>query len=215
MAIGKEMPEEVKTGTTTVAVALKDSVVMGAERRATMGYLIAHKATKKVFKIDDNLGMTIAGLVGDAQILVRYLRAEVELYRLKRGLPITVLGASSLLANILHGSRYYPYWVGLILGGLDSKGGQVFSLDAAGGSIPDDYVSVGSGSPFAYGVLEDGHSKDIRKEDAINLVMRALRAAQQRDAASGNGYTIAIIDKDGYSELGEDDVEKRLKKISK
>ncbi|HLF06849.1 MAG TPA: proteasome subunit beta, partial [Thermoplasmata archaeon] len=84
-----------------------------------------------------------------------------------------------------------------------------------GGSIPDDYVSVGSGSPFAYGVLEDGHSKDIRKEDAINLVMRALRAAQQRDAASGNGYTIAIIDKDGYSELGEDDVEKRLKKISK
>ncbi|MGH6692524.1 MAG: proteasome subunit beta, partial [Gammaproteobacteria bacterium] len=172
MAIGKEMPEEVKTGTTTVAVALKDSVVMGAERRATMGYLIAHKATKKVFKIDDNLGMTIAGLVGDAQILVRYLRAEVELYRLKRGLPMSVQGASSLLANILHGSRYYPYWVGLILGGLDSKGGQVFSLDAAGGSIPDDYVSVGSGSPFAYGVLEDGHSKDIRKEDAINLIIR-------------------------------------------
>src|SRR3990172_4821687 len=109
MAIGKEMPEEIKTGTTTVAVALKDSVVLGAERRATMGYMIAHKNTKKVFKIDDNLGMTIAGLVGDAQVLVRYLRAEVELYRLKRGMQMSVQASSSLLANILHGSRYFPY----------------------------------------------------------------------------------------------------------
>jgi len=201
-----------RTGTTTVGLAAKDAVVLGAERRATMGHLIAHKNTLKVFRIDDNLGMTIAGLVGDAQVLVRYLRAEIELLRLKRGRAASVRAAANLLSSILHGARYSPYYVGLILGGFDREGPGVYSLDAAGGAIPDEYVSVGSGSPFAYGVLEDRFRKEMETGDAVDVAILALRAAQARDSASGDGYSIAVVDAGGYRELGGEEITSRLDK---
>ena len=56
-----------KKGTTTVGLTCKDGVVIATEHRATMGTLIAHKKTQKLFKIDDNIGLTVAGLVGDAR----------------------------------------------------------------------------------------------------------------------------------------------------
>ena len=107
--------------------------------------------------------MTVAGLVGDAQVLARYLRAEVSLYRLRRNAPLSAEGAATLLANILSGNRMFPYYAWLILGGVDQKGGHVFSVDPAGGSIEDRYVSVGSGSTFAYGLLEEGYSRDLAR----------------------------------------------------
>ncbi|MCK4970361.1 MAG: proteasome subunit beta, partial [Thermoplasmata archaeon] len=74
------MSKELKqTGTTTTALVCKNGVVMATEHRATAGTLIAHKKTQKLFKIDDNLGLTVAGLVGDAQTLARYITAEAEL----------------------------------------------------------------------------------------------------------------------------------------
>ncbi len=76
--------EGIKKGTTTIGLVCRDGVVMATEMRATMGTLIAHKTTQKLFKIDDNLGLTVAGVVGDAQTLARYITAEVELYKLKR-----------------------------------------------------------------------------------------------------------------------------------
>jgi len=207
--------EQVKTGTTTIGIISEDSVVLATEHRATMGTIIAHKEVRKVFKIDDNLGLTTAGLVGDAQLLARYLKAEVELYNLKRGSSMSVRAASTLLSNILRGgggvSGYY--YVGLIMGGFDREGGHVYGVDAAGGSIRDDYVSVGSGSLFAYGVLEDHYRKEITKDEAIDLAIRALSSAMKRDAASGNGITVAVIDKDGYRELDNEEMGARIKKM--
>jgi len=149
--------DELKTGTTTIGIVYKDGVVLATAHRATMGNVIAHKDVRKLFKIDNNLGLTVAGLVGDAQLLARYIKAEVELYKLKRSAPMSVNSAATLLSNIMRGGggSYGFYYVGLIIGGIDTNGGHVYSLDAAGGSIRDEYVSVGSGSPYAYGVLED------------------------------------------------------------
>ncbi len=207
--------DNMKTGTTTIGIVNADGVVLASENRATMGNFIAHKETQKVFKIDDNLGLTTAGLVGDAQILARYLRAEVELYKLKRASPMTVRSAATLTANILRrgGGAYGYYYVGLIVGGYDKEGGHVFSLDAAGGSIPDHYISVGSGSPYAYGVLEDHYNKDIALDDAINLAIRALNAAMKRDSASGDGMDIATITKDGYVEVSKEEILKRASRM--
>jgi proteasome beta subunit len=197
--------DKLKTGTTTIGIVSKDGVILASEKRATMGNIIAHKEVRKVFKIDDNLGLTTAGLVGDAQLLVRYIKAEVQLYRLKRGAPMSVRAASTLMANILRGGFY----VGLIMGGWDREGGHVYSLDAAGGSISDKYVSVGSGSLFAYGVLEDHFTDDIDLEGSVDLAMRALNAAMKRDSASGDGMTIVTITKDGFKEFPEDQIRQR------
>lgn len=205
--------EGIKKGTTTIGLVCKDGVIMATEMRATMGTLIAHKTTQKLFKIDDNLGLTVAGVVGDAQTLARYITAEVELYKLKRNQQMTVRSAATLTSNILAGSRFYPYYVGLIIGGIDRDGGHVYALDMVGGAIPDDYVTTGSGSPFVYGVLEDHYEKGLPVNDGIDLAIRSLHAAMKRDAASGDGYTLASITKEGFTTIDEKDVQKRLAKM--
>jgi proteasome beta subunit len=205
--------EEVKKGTTTIGLVCKEGVVMATEMRATMGTLIAHKTTQKLFKIDDNLGLTVAGVVGDAQTLARYITAEVELYKLKRGQQMTVRSAATLTSNILAGSRFYPYYVGLILGGIDRDGNHVYALDMVGGAIPDDFVTTGSGSPYVYGVLEDHYEKGLSVNDGMDLAIRSLHAAMRRDSASGDGYSVASITKEGFAPLDEKEIQKRLSKL--
>jgi len=200
-------------GTTTIGIVAKDGVVLATERRVTAGSMISNKNAQKLFKIDENIGITIAGLVGDAQVLARYLKAEVSLYRLRRSAPLNAEGAATLLANILSGNRYYPYYAWLILGGTDGKGGHIFSVDPAGGCIEDRFVSVGSGSPFAYGIVEEGYSRDMSASDAVDLALRGLTAAMKRDSASGDGYLAHLITPKEYRELSDDEINKRLKAL--
>jgi len=205
--------EDIKKGTTTIGLVCGDGVVMATERRATMGTLIAHKSTQKLFRIDDNLALAVAGVVGDAQTLARYITAEVELYKLKRGQPMSVKSAATLTSNILAGSRFYPYWVGLILGGVDNEGSHVYALDMVGGAIPDDYVTTGSGSPYVYGVLEDHYQKDLSTGDGVDLAIRSLHAAMKRDAASGDGMNVSTITKEGFVGIDDKEIQKRISKL--
>lgn len=202
-----------KTGTTTLGMVCKEGVVIATEQRATMGTLIAHKQTKKLYKIDNHLALATAGLVGDLQTLARYLNAEANLYRLKRDAKIPVNSAATLMANILNQRKFAPYYVQLIIGGYDNTGGYVFSLDAAGGAIPDKYTSGGSGSPYVFGVLEDNYHDDITVEEGIDLAVRAITAAMNRDSASGGMINVAVINKDGFKEIPEEEIKKRMEKI--
>ena len=204
-----------KTGTTIMGMVCTDGVVIASERRATMGTLIAHKATKKLYKIDEHLALATAGLVGDLQVLSRYLSAEVNLYRLKRGVRIPVLSAATLMSNILNQRKFAPYYVQLVLGGYDAQGGHVFSLDAAGGAIPDKYTAGGSGSPYVFGVLEDLYRDDLTADGGVNIAIRAVTAAMGRDSASGNGIDIAIINGKDFTMLSDDEVNARKEKIVK
>ena len=79
-----------------------------------------------------------------------------------------------------------------IMGGVDKEGGHVYGIDAAGGSIRDNYESVGSGSLFAYGVLEDNYKKGMSGEDAVDIAIRSLNAAMKRDSASGDGMAVSV-----------------------
>jgi len=210
---GGEQPPALKTGTTTLAIACTDGVVMATEKRATMGHLIGHKNTQKLYAVDRHLALTTAGLVGDAQMIARHLQAQAQLYRFKRDSPIPVRGAATLLGNILNQSKYQPYWVQLIVGGFDAKGGGIFSVDAAGGAIPETWTVTGSGSAFVYGVLEDriGETTDVK--EAVDLAIRGLNASMRRDSASGNGMDIAVIDGQGFRRLEEADILRRHKAL--
>jgi len=210
------MTEELKkTGTTILGLICKDGVVIATERRATMGTLIAHKATRKLYQIDNHLALATAGLVGDLQVLSRYLSAETKLYSLKRDLEMSVQSAATLMSNILNSRKFYPYYVQLILGGWDATGGHVYSLDAAGGSIPDKYTAGGSGSPYAFGVLEDSYRDDMTINDGIDLALRAITAAMGRDSASGNGADVAVITEKEFKMIPEEEIKKRLQKMGK
>lgn len=204
-----------KTGTTTLGMVCKDCVIIATERRATMGHLIAHKGTQKLYKIDEHLALATAGLVGDLQVLARYLNAEANLYRLKRDVKMPVKSAATLMSNIMNQRKFYPYYVQLILGGYDDTGGHVYSLDAAGGAIPDKYTSAGSGSPFVFGVLEDSFKDNMTSEEGVDLAVRAITAAKNRDSASGGMIDVAVITKDGFKSMPEDDIKRRMEKLEK
>ena len=203
-----------KTGTTTLGMVCKEGVVIATEQRATMGTLIAHKETKKLYKIDNHLALATAGLVGDLQTLARYLNAEANLYRLKRDNKIPVKSAATLMANILNQRKFAPYYVQLILGGYDDIGGSIYSLDAAGGAIPDKYTSAGSGSPYVFGVLEDNYHENMSIDEGIDLAIRAITAAMNRDSASGGMISVAKITKDGFKEITEEEIKKRMQKTN-
>ena len=200
--------DAVKTGTSTIGITYNGGVIVGADHRATMGHFVANKSVQKLFRIGDNIALTTAGLVGHAQSLSRTLAAELNLFTLKRDRQMTVKGAATLTANILVGR---PHWVQLLIAGVDGEGSHVYSIDSAGGSIPDLYCATGSGSPYMYGVLEDQFKEGMKEREALTVAAKALLASAHRDAASGNGMDLAIIsEKNGFDMLSKDAIEKLL-----
>ena len=198
-------------GTTTVGITCVDGVVFASERRASMGNLVAHKVAEKIFKIDNHIAATIAGSVAGAQSLMKIISAETALYRLRNGKDISLEAAAAVSSNILHSS---PAYVQTLIGGVDDTGASIYSLDAAGGMIKDTFISTGSGSTFAYGVLEDRFHEDITVEEAKELALRAIKAATERDTYSGNGFLVAEVTKDGYKMLEKEEVESIIEKIN-
>jgi len=197
--LGKNAVKVKETGTTTIGIVCKDAVILGAEKKSTLGYLVASKESEKILPLDIHIAMTIAGASGDAQVLARYLRAEFKLFEIEHRRKITVRGAAVLLSNILQSSKYFPYYVQLIIGGVDDSGPHIFDLDAIGGIEEDKkFISTGSGSPIALGVLEDQYKEEMSVEEAKELAIRAIKAAIERDIGSGGkAIDIAIITKDG------------------
>jgi len=197
-----EIDEKLKvrtTGTTTVGLICKDGAVVAAEKKSTLGYLVASKESEKILPIDDHILMTIAGASGDAQTLARYMRAELKLFSIQHQKKISVKGAATLLANILHSSKWFPFYVQLIVAGFDENGPGIFSLDAIGGLEEEKkFFSTGSGSPIALGVLEDGFKEGMSVEEGKKLAIRAIKAAIERDIASGGkAIDVATVTKDG------------------
>jgi proteasome beta subunit len=212
------MPEQLQEsmkGTTTIGIVFAGGVILATEKRATMGYMIASKKAKKVYQVAERIGMTTAGGVGDAQQLARILTVECNLYQIRRSRPITVGATATLLSNYLNQNRYYPYYVQLLVGGVDEKGPGVYSVDAMGGATKEEeIVATGSGSPMAYGVLEDRFKPGMSEDEAIELAIRGLKSAMKRDAGSGEGIHVVVITKDKFQDLSEDDVKKYLARIS-
>ena len=180
-------------GTTTVGITYNNGVILAADKRASMEYFIASKTVEKIQILSDSIAITMAGGVGDNQALQRYLKAEIELYKYKKGKAPSVKAISTLLANILQQSKFYPFYVQVMIGGYDTKP-QLFDLDFAGGLMKENYTSTGSGSPMAYAILDDSYKEGMTEEEALKTAVRAVTAAMKRDAATGEGVDVVIID---------------------
>ncbi|MCL5007794.1 MAG: archaeal proteasome endopeptidase complex subunit beta [Candidatus Marsarchaeota archaeon] len=199
-------------GTTTVGLICSDGVVLASDSRATADTYIASSDAKKVWKIDDNIGMTIAGGVGDAQELVRIMRVQNEIYKMNEGRPLSPKSANSLFSIILNDNKWAPYYVQLIVGGIDADGNPgLYSLDPFGGySDEKTFTSTGSGSPVAMGVLEVNYKKNINVKEGMKLAAKAIATAMKRDSATGDNIMVVTITERGYSEYTGKEVEKAL-----
>lgn len=187
------------SGTTTVGLVAGDYVVLAADKRATAGFMIASRRVKKIVKLTDYAVMTMAGLVADAQMLADILRSEAKLYELDTGARMSVRGIAVLLSNILFSYKALPFIVQVLVGGYDVKP-RLYLLDLFGSITEEKLAATGSGSPVAYGVLEQHYREDLSLDEAVKIATAAIRASTLRDAASGDGVDIVIVGREFIEE---------------
>src|SRR3989338_2452332 len=196
------MEEQLKTGTTTVGIKCKDGVVLAADKRATAGHMIVDKRAEKVHILSDDFAVTIAGTVSDAQLLIKLVKAELKLKEVRTGKKTSAKEAANLLRGLLYSNirrmSMLPGIAHFLLGGKDTEGTHLYDLFPDGSVTKiKDYVSSGSGSVFAYGVLETQYKTDLSIVDGVKLAVKAINTALQRDSASGNGVdVIAVTEKE-------------------
>ena len=204
----KDFEEQLAKGTTTVAIKCKDSAVLVADMRASMGTLIASNHAKKVHQLNEFSAMTIAGLVSDAQYIIDIMQAQIRLFELDRKRQPKISMIANLVKNMLYGQyrAYFPFYVQLIVGGWDKTGPHVFSFDMAGSLSEDDWFASGSGSPMAFGVLEADYEDDLTEKEGIKLALKALKSAIKRDTATGDGIRAVVINGKGFKELTQEEI---------
>lgn len=207
---------QVKKGTTTVGIVCKDGVVLAAEKRATIGSFIADKRAEKIVMISEKMAVTTAGTVSDAQLLVKLMRAEIKLKQVRTNHEVTVKEAANLMGGMIYGNIRRPSMIPgitqFLLAGVDKDGIHLYDL-FVDGSIMDipDYVSSGSGSIIVYGILEVMYKKDISLKEGIDLALKGVNSAMQRDSASGNGIVIYTITNSGIKKVMDKEAEMTIK----
>jgi len=202
----KDKKLEYLKGTTTVGVLCADGVVLATDTRATMGYEVASKKARKVYRITDSIAFTVAGGVADTQHLVELMRAEAGYYEMKEGKPMGARACAMQVSAIMNASRLYPFLANLLVGGMNDGHPMLFFLDMDGGMTEEKMVATGSGSPVAYGVLENEFRENMKVEEAIPVVIKAVRSAMKRDIATGNEVMVAVITEKGYRELTSEEI---------
>jgi len=187
-------------GATTVGAIFKNGTILASEKRVTYGYALMSKSGKKVFKISNRLGIACAGLISDMQAIARILSAEVRLYEIENNRIIPVRSAAKLLSSILFNHRIMPYFTETLVGGVDDMGPHLFVLDPIGSLIEDKYAALGTGAKIAIGIIEEGYKDNMGLEDIRKIIINAMKTAIGRDAVSGDGIDILIIDESGVRE---------------
>jgi proteasome beta subunit len=193
--------EQYMPGATAVGIAYKDGVVLGAERRITLGSFVRSKSGRKVFRVTDSVGAVCAGMVADMQNLVKEVAVYSKLKELESHKAMKPNSVAKLMSTLMFQNRYAPLLTQVILGGIGDKP-IVYVLDPLGSVIPDQYATVGTGEETAIGVVEAGYSPGITQKEARDLLVSSIKAAIARDAMSGNGIDILTVDKTGIKEEG-------------
>ena len=209
------MEDKLKTGTTTVGIVCKDGIVLAADTRATAGTMIVDKHAEKTHIITDEFALTIAGGVSDAQLLIKLIRAELKLKEIRTMKKPTAKEAANLLGGLLYANirrpSMLPGVVHFLLGGKDTTGNYLYDL-FPDGSVTKvrDFISSGSGSVFAYGVLETQYKEGMSTKEGVELARKSINTALQRDSCSGNGIDVLVIGNDGIKRVMHKEVEMSL-----
>lgn len=165
----------------------------------------ASQTVKKVIEINPYLLGTMAGGAADCQFWQRNLGVQCKAYELEHKRRISVRAASKLLANTLYGYKGMGLSMGTMIAGWDTSGPGLYYVDSEGQRTKGKVFSVGSGSLYAYGVLDEGYRWDLTPEEAVELGRRAIYHATFRDAVSGGTVSVYHITEQGWTKVRGDD----------
>ena len=189
-------------GATAVGIACKDGVVCASEKRIAFGHMLVSKSTRKTFQITPRVGAACAGLVADMQLLSLQITALAKIRRMETRRDVPPNTIAKMMSNMMYERRFFPLLTQVIVGGMVDKPA-IYTLDPLGSVLPDRYAAVGTGAEMALGVLDPKYADGMDTEAGVDLAKKAIRAAAQRDAASGDGLDILVIDGNGSQQYSE------------
>jgi proteasome beta subunit len=182
-------------GTTIVAVTYEGGVLMGGDRRATMGNLISSRDIEKVYPADSYSVIGIAGAAGIAIEMVKLYQVELEHYEKIEGITLSLDGKANRLAAMIRGNlgaamqglAVVPLFAGFDLDAAEGVSpGRIFSYDVTGGNYEErGYAAVGSGSLFAKNSLKKTWRSGLPADAAVRTVVESLYDAADDDSATG------------------------------
>lgn len=193
-------------GTTTLAFKFDGGIIVSVDSRSTTGNIIASQTVDKVLPINKHMLGTMAGGAADCSFWIRNLGIQCRMYELRHKKRISVAHASKLLANTLRAYRGYGLSMGTMITGWDETGPQLYYVDNSGTRLNGHLFSCGSGSTYAYGILDNYYRKDLTLEEAVDLGKRAIYHAAHRDAMSGGYNNLFHVTKDGWTKIHSIDV---------
>eukprot|EP00669_Euglena_mutabilis_P011204 TRINITY_DN5869_c0_g1_i1.p1 TRINITY_DN5869_c0_g1~~TRINITY_DN5869_c0_g1_i1.p1 ORF type:complete len:270 (-),score=78.72 TRINITY_DN5869_c0_g1_i1:216-1001(-) len=194
-----------KKGTTTLGFRFGGGIIIAVDSRSSMGSYVASSTVQKVIEINDSLLGTMAGGAADCQFWERVLGRECRLWELRNKERITVAAASKILGNITYGYKGQGLSMGTMVAGWDKHGPHLYYVDDEGSRLKSDIFSAGSGSVYAYGVLDQGYNWDMPVADAIELGRRSIYHATFRDSGSGGYIQVYHVHKDGWTKVHRED----------
>ena len=186
-------------GATAVGISFNNGVLLASEQRVSFGNFLVNKNTKKTFVLTENVGAACAGMVADMNVLARQVAALSKIRKMEIRRKVPTNSVAKLMSVIMFERRYFPLLTQVIVGGYDDKP-RIYTLDPLGSLLPDEYASVGSGAEMALGILDAQYNSQMNEDDAKSLAIKSIRAAIQRDAASGDGIDILTISNRGKNE---------------
>ena len=210
-------------GTTIVAVTYEGGVLMGGDRRATMGNLISQRDIEKVYAADSYSVIGIAGAAGIAIEMVKLFQVELEHYEKIEGLTLSLDGKANRLAQTIRGNlgaalqglAVVPLFAGYDLDAAPGvPPGRIFSYDVTGGNYEQrGYAGVGSGSLFAQNSLKKTWRPNLTADAAVRTLVESLYDAADDDSATGGPdpvrrlYPILYrVDAEGAVRLPDDEI---------
>ena len=215
---------ELRHATTIVAIRYTDGVVMAGDRRATAGNVIAHRAMEKIYPADRFSGVGIAGAAGAAMEMVKLFQLQLEHYEKLEGAVLSFEGKANFLAQMVRSNLPAAIQMGLVVvplfAGYDlrRRRGRIFTFDVTGGRYEEtDFQAEGSGGRDARTTIKLSWREDMPRDEAVELVIRALWQAADEDSATGGPDPIrgiyplvATITEAGFEEVPETEVAERF-----
>ncbi|MGC9210222.1 MAG: archaeal proteasome endopeptidase complex subunit alpha [Acidilobus sp.] len=204
--------EAVRKGWTSLGILTNSGVVLAAEKRKTM-LLLDLDGIEKIYRVDDHIGVTFAGMGSDGRVLIDYARLVAVRHRLTYGEPPSTEYVAKAVADVKqlytqHGG-VRPFGVALIFGGVDPDGTPRLYRTEPGGQYFSYYaVAIGLGGDAANSYLEKVYRRDMSLEDAIKASIVALFKGRLASSDEKKDELLAFFDR--YIEIAYVDVKEKV-----
>jgi proteasome beta subunit len=197
------------SGTSLVGIVCKDGVVMAGDRKSTLGgQIVYQKNAKKVVQLNNYLVVSGTGSSSDIDMLQKIIPAQLKLKELKDKRRPTVRESANLISSFSYNNirqpSMIPFMAGTMVGGFDEDGtAELYSVGPDGSltKVEEFDANFSSGMPYILGMLEQNYKSDLTIKDGIKLAADAIKAATERDTASGYGVDVFTITKDGIKQV--------------